>query len=1266
MQGSSVTHLSARVPWHDRRWDGHVCSEPSNNNSCLVLKAISENRKDDAEDRVHDQDINDLERELKPPCLKERVTFLSGRPCDLSIIMDYSRWSADHKHILPTPLRIPAWGAALLPYRWLLRENAFDIAAELDLDVSKEREPADPAFLKYTAWVQNQDNQRALLDGFAQRCLPEQSLVFFYAKRTPLADDDRRVIVAVGLLAHCGNVREYDYEGGMPGNRLRSMIWERPIQHSLRPDRDNPGHFIGGIVLPYHAILERAEQDDGLDPAEFLACAPNEIRQQFSYASEHVSHGAAITALMACKTALERASKHLTGPWPQQIAWIDQQVNRLWKLQGPCPGLGSALSAIEDGFNGTLFALALSDQLKETDDPWQLTDQIFRGQRPAPAGAPRFTRMLRRRWAFLHDEEPKRAALLRLLSRFELTRDQAVRWFDNEPMTDAALGNPYLLFEKDRFTSDPIGLWTIDRGIFPDDVILKRFPLPAECDIDPDEPDDPRRLRAAGVQILEEAASGSGHALLDAGRAHAAAQAMPATRPVALDAMAIKLCKQDFKEEIAVMDIPGIGGPAAQLERYRCYGELIRKGITERLKNPPASSEIDWRSGVDKAFGKAAEGDAEEAKARDEKARALSIVAGSRIAVVIGPAGTGKTTVLRQLLQQARLVGSGVILLAPTGKARVRLGQQTKFPEKARTLAQFLLEYGRYDTWTSRYYADSKKPQADGVTTCIVDEASMLTEDQFAALIDALPVSTRLILVGDPRQLPPIGAGRPFVDLIAFLEREHGSKGVAELTVRRRHASAQRSSGATRDLACADVQLADLFSGRDLPPGEDQILESVLTGAADDRLRAVSWNSPTQLRETLDRVLAEELALASGDEENDLSVSLGGNATNGYVYFSPGPQIVKSDDWQVLTPHRTQPTGSIDLNRHIKARFRQKTLDFARKSNEGPSYYDKYRMIAPRGPEQITYGDKVICIRNHGREGWRFATREKDEDGYVANGEIGMVVGEAYKAKEKPSWTKVQFASQVGHVYSFGGRDFSEEGSPILELAYAVTVHKAQGSEFRKVFLVLPARSRLLSREMLYTALTRQTDRVVVLQQGGFDHLRAYRSAFFSEVARRLTNLFTAPTMIEVAPPAGVVPGQVGRTFLEDKLIHRSARGDLVSSKSEVVIADALYDAEKEFGIRYFFERALIAPDGSTRWPDFSIEDRSGQTWYWEHCGMLDQPDYIARWKCKLDWYTKHEIGRWSDARPAGRLIVTDDGPAKGLDSSGIRDLIRRLWGQQS
>lgn len=258
----------------------------------------------------------------------------------------------------------------------------------------------------------------------------------------------------------------------------------------------------------------------------------------------------------------------------------------------------------------------------------------------------------------------------------------------------------------------------------------------------------------------------------------------------------------------------------------------------------------------------------------------------------------------------------------------------------------------------------------------------MLTEDQLAALIDALPLSTRLILVGDPRQLPPIGAGRPFVDLIAHLGRDYDGKGIAELTVRRRHASAAGDGKPPlRDLACVDVQLADLFSGRDLPPGEDEVLESVLAGQQDERLRVVAWKTPTDLRTTLNDVLAEELTLKKGDEEKALSITLGATQSYGYPYFSPGPQIKMCEDWQILTPHRNKVSGSVDLNRHIKIHFRGDTLRFARSSNEGPPYYLRYRMIAPRSPEQITYGDKVICVRNHERDGWLHAAKQQQEEG---------------------------------------------------------------------------------------------------------------------------------------------------------------------------------------------------------------------------------------------------------------------------------------------
>jgi hypothetical protein len=918
MQGPAVTHLSVRVPWQDTRWDGRICSDPANNQSCVVLKAIAENRRDAKEQANRLAWMADLALEDKPACFKERATFLSDREITLQVRLEYAEWSKDHKHIQRTPVRVPKYGATLVPFRWLLRENAYELAKQLELDVSPEREPTMPAFLKRTDWVQNHDNQQVLLDAFSQRCVEGESLVFFYAKRTPLADDDRRVIVAVGLLSHKGKVDQYTYDKAAPKDHLRAMMWERPIQHSIRPDKKNPGHFIGGIVLPYHDVLDLATKDSSIDTAEFLACAPNEIRTQFSYASEHVSHGAAITSLLACKNAIERASKHLTGPWEGQLAWIEQQVNRLWKLSGPCPGLGSALSALEDGFNGTLFALELSATLSETEDPWKVTEEIFAKKRAAPPNAPKISTMLRKRWEHLHKKEPERASLLRLLSRFELTRDQAIRWFERKELTDATLVNPYLLFERDRYEFDPIGFWTIDRGIFSDELVFKRYPLPKECTIDPDEYDDPRRLRGACVMILEDAASQGGHSLRGAEDIHAAARELPATRPIPLDAAAIEICEDEFKEEIIVTQIPSLGGVAAQLKRYADYGEVIRRAVRDRLTGKPKVFKINWREKLEAAFGPAAVEDKEERKAREEKAFALDVMANCRLSALIGPAGTGKTTVLRHLLEQKSIVGSGVALLAPTGKARVRLGQQTRLPELTKTLAQFLNQYQRYNGKTGRYFADSKAPQADGVTTCVVDEASMLTEDQLAALVDALPLTARLILVGDPRQLPPIGAGRPFVDLIAYLECEHARAGIAELTVRRRHASEKAASTGLRDLSCADVQLADLFSGRDLPPGEDEILERILSGKSDERLRAVGWKSPADLRKILDDVLSEELSLDKDKLENSLSVALGGNEQNGHVYFSPGPQIAKCDEWQILTPHRNLSSGSLDLNRHIK------------------------------------------------------------------------------------------------------------------------------------------------------------------------------------------------------------------------------------------------------------------------------------------------------------------------------------------------------------
>jgi hypothetical protein len=231
-------------------------------------------------------------------------------------------------------------------------------------------------------------------------------------------------------------------------------------------------------------------------------------------------------------------------------------------------------------------------------------------------------------------------------------------------------------------------------------------------------------------------------------------------------------------------------------------------------------------------------------------------------------------------------------------------------------------------------------------------------------------------------------------------------------------------------------------------------------------------------------------------------------------------------------------------------------------------------------------------------------------------------------------------------------------------LAYAVTVHKAQGSQFGVVILVLPANSRLLSREMIYTALTRQTDRIWILHQGGFDRVLAYRHDAFSDVGARTTNLLRETDPKRTIPPTGLPAGIIHQTrgFLEEHLKHRTIRGEYVSSKSELAIANILYGFEQRGLLTYEVEPPLPFSDNARgRWADFRVT-AGEQVWYWEHCGRLDLPSYRNRWARKKTLYRANGFARWSETSPDGRLIITEDGSSEGLDSHYIDGLVHKLF----
>jgi hypothetical protein len=1130
--------------------------------------------------------------------------------------------------------RHPAYSAAVIPFRWMSRKDAWELARIHDIDADPEREPMD-GWLERNNWVQDHQNQRELLDAFFSAVEPGRSLCLFYAKQTPMVDDADRILVGAGRVREVGPLVDYTYS--RPG-KLRSYVWDRAVEHSVRPE------FEDGFLLPYHELLTREAEGESIDLRACTAICPEDRRAEFSYAGEHVTHDGAISALLRCRDALEHSERFVTTPTGLMLKWIDARIGELWRLRGPTPGLGSVLTAFGVE-RGNLLAYELSSVLGESESPWPLLDDLMSGAQHVSERADELlTRTVRDKWLAISSKKPERRALLELMARFELTDDQAKRLWVIEnragagiDATDAdLLANPYLLFERDRVNADPISVWTVDRGAFPPPSIREVHPLPESSNIG--DPTDRRRVRALVIEALEDAGT-EGHTLQPRSAVVTTVRDYALDPECPVDGDLLDVLEDSFAPWISI-DAMADGAPSYQLDRLASSRDMIATFVQKRVAGARHALQHDWGAVLDELLGDdGLAGDEEEAerekRGRTEKAAALAELAESRFSVLVGPAGTGKTTILRALIQQPDVAAGDVLLLAPTGKARVRLEMTTR--HEAKTLAQFLIAYGRYDERTGAYLVTGGDRIQAGKTV-VVDEASMLTEEMLASLIDSLRGVDRFILVGDPRQLPPIGAGRPFFDIVEHVQPDgveglfpRCAPGYAELTVHRRH------KGDEPD----DVQLARWFSGQPLRATDDEIVSKVDSGLESERVRFVEWTTGEELREVLLDVLVDELdGVSSREDIAGFEAMLGATANGEYRYFNRGNTAVAAEAWQILTPVRGLTHGVRDLNRLIQKTFRQATIDFA---------HEKAFIPKPVGVDQVVYGDKVINLRNHRRR--RIYPDDERALKYVANGEIGIVVGQ-FKTKGwkgRPWKVEIEFSSQPGYAYGFSGRDFSDEGIASVELAYAITVHKAQGSEFGLTFLVLPEVSRVMSRELLYTALTRQRERIVVIHQGPRTELWKYASDEFSEMKSRLTNLFVAPRLV-----------QVGDRYLEERLIHRSSKGEPMRSKSEVIVADQL----AAVGIDYEYETKLVGLDGSTRLPDFTIvDDDSGRTYYWEHCGMLGDPGYAKKWARKLDWYRSQKIVPHKDGGgERGTLIVTEDDDKGGISSQAIKELIASLF----
>lgn len=1213
-----IKHLSIRVTWHDNKWNGTICQHPSQNAFCLNLPRVYAEKDDKAEDLLAGQHWSDLKNHQLPPCKAEGGSFMSSRKYFREFNHPYNkpnRKDIPHLALKPTTIEIPSYSSFAVPFWWMLRGNQKEIR-DWYPDIPQDDNPPFPS-----AWVYSNKTQEALLKRFFEPIKENHSLVIFYAKGSnPVDEDSRRLIVGIGMLKTKSKTLKYETTAD-----YTYPLWDRLITHGIRSNDTSSE----GILLPYHEYLELPEDfqlktKDGKKNKQDLlneikltlqeTASREEIIDEFAYGTEHVNDSSVLVVLGKLRSIIERVKEHgiAKDVWDHHLQWIDRQIGKVKESMGPFPSFGDALLAL--GFQyGHLFEedLRQGNHLGIKDNPWEawedaIYERIILGRKPYSADLPYYRDI----WL---NESSERKNLLVLLSRFELTDKQIKNWFDTNTrvklgykITDAEiLLNPYRLAELDEgdIENYPIAMETIDNGLFEDKAIQGEY-IPEKPQL-VNSPLDQRRIRAIITQILRRA-SENGDTLLAVNEITETINTLNLQRATILPANYIATNIEFIREQMYFIDGEEI--QALQLKKYEEIESYFRKVLIARAKRELDAVKEDWEALIKTAIANNKitfdEANPKHKAALSDQIAALQRLTGRKISVLHGPAGTGKTTVLGALFGCKTLTSEGILLLAPTGKARVKLGKMAG--GEAYTIAQFLNKQKRFD-WNRMKPRFTGQEKYKGEQNVIVDECSMLTEDDLYALIQALDLAhiKRLILVGDPYQLPPIGAGRPFADFCTYLdnlETKHENYDATAALARLKEV-VRNVDGVNSDT----LTLASWYSGLKPSKDADSIFQKLGDNTLLNDLHVATWTDEQSLVQALNTLLIEKLGLKNEKDYAKLNEFLGVNAGR----IDTG----KIESFQLLSPVKAPYWGSFNLNRIFQQQFR-----------------NGLKGTVSIGEYQVGLYDKVIQTINEWKEG--FPGGDKYQ---LSNGQLGLV------QSTNKGFANVVFAGFDNKIsFGYKSQGQTDNDSSNLELAYAITVHKSQGSDFDYVFLIIPKTGRIISRELIYTALTRAKKQLILLIEGDTPQwIINLSKPQYSETAKRNTHLFT----YSVREEKHSIPYAEG-------LIHKTKKeGLLVRSKSEVIIANMLIEKEIEFE----YEREFNGKTGQKRIPDFTFIDAAGDIIILEHLGMMSLPSYKADWDKKLLFY--HDNGyRLND-----NLFTTTESEKGGIDSLAIEDVINQI-----
>ncbi|MCR5466010.1 MAG: ATP-dependent RecD-like DNA helicase [Lachnospiraceae bacterium] len=433
-------------------------------------------------------------------------------------------------------------------------------------------------------------------------------------------------------------------------------------------------------------------------------------------------------------------------------------------------------------------------------------------------------------------------------------------------------------------------------------------------------------------------------------------------------------------------------GVARMLRDLNCRYELSTEEFSRRLSRIESNLDIDL-DGIQK--------------------EAVREAVGNGVFLLTGGPGTGKTTTINAIISYFESLGLSVLLAAPTGRAAKRMTEATG--REARTIHRLLevshMAEGQEEFHRGMFQRNEDNPlEADAV---IIDETSMVDVYLMNALLHAIPIGTRLILVGDQNQLPSVGPGNILRDILL--------------------------SG-----AFPVVCLTKIFR---------QAEESDIIVNAHRINRGESI--------ALDNKSKDFFMMRRHDSQTVLSVvaQLVRDKLPKYVGATPS-------DIQVLTPMRKGELGVENLNKYLQ------------------------EAINPPSPSKVEYetrgivfreGDKVMQVRNNYQIEWEICSKKGtliDAGTGLYNGDMGIIRNIN------------RFAEEMEIVFDDGKTvHYPFTQTEDLEHAYAVTIHKSQGSEYPAVVLpILTGPRMLLTRNILYTAVTRAVSCVTIV--GSEDTIR--------------------------------------------------------------------------------------------------------------------------------------------------------------------------------